>query len=186
MSNGGSTAVPSNPTTEDSSWTDHPVAIAAAAVTGAAILGVALYFFYDTGDEPPIRVKNGSLELQLITNNKHWKENPDLKHWKISGGHRSKDPLDVTIAVNSGANCALQATTGNALTVNYSNGTKIDVHATGKKSYVDASADLSLSTDRRLLTYTGEGFISSVVLDGNTMCTFTSKAQLADLIVSDY
>lgn len=180
-------AVPSNP--PSSSWQDHPIAITVAALAGAVALAGILYLAgaFETGDEPPIRVKNGSLELQLLTNSRHWKQNPDLKHWKISGGTRGKDPLDVSIAVNAGATCTVQSGTGNAVSVTYSNGTKIDIQATGRRSYVVSSADLTVSgPKRRLLTYSGDGFISSVVLDSNTMCTFSNKTQLANLLISDY
>jgi hypothetical protein len=191
MSNGANPAaqaVPSN-TLRSSSWLDHPVAMIVAAAAGAAIIGGILYFtLADTGDEPPIRVQNGSLELYLpATSNKHWKQNPDAKHWRLSGGHRGKDPLDVTIAVNSGANCTAQSGLGNLLTVHYNNGTRVDVHSNNKHAAVDSSQDLTLSTDRHLLTYKAtEGFISAIVLDNKTLCTFTDAKQLADLVISDF
>lgn len=190
MSNGANPvaqAVPSN-SLPSSSWLDHPVAMIVAAAAGAAIIGGILYFtLADTGDEPPIRVQTGSLELYLpSTSNKHWNQNADAKHWRISGGHRGKDPLDVTIAVNSGANCTAQSGLGNLLTVHYNNGMTVDIHSTSKHTLVDSSHDLGLSTDRHLLTYKTEGFISSIVLDNKTLCTFTDAKQFADLVVSDF
>lgn len=177
---------------EESSWQDHPVAITVAALGGAlilaGILAAAGAFAGDTGDEPPIRVKNGSLELHLLTNNKHWKErgNGDVKRWKISGGTRGDDTLDVDITVNAGATCNYQSASGNAVTMYYDNGTKVSVHSNSRHAWVDSDADLTLTNNKRQLSYQVDGFISRVTLDGKDMCTFTSKTQLANLVISDF
>lgn len=185
------------------SWQDHPVAIAAAAVAGAAMLVAGLYFTgrLDTGDEPPIRVKNGSLDFYLATNNLKWKSRGDVRHWKVSGGKRSKDPLDVAIAVNPGASCSAQAGTGDSLAITYNNGTQTAVLITirtdpndRKHTQVTSSDDLAVSLIKdskgRMLTYEKEGFISGLTLTNGTTavvaCTFTKKDQLAELVILDY
>ena len=184
----------------NSSWQDHPVAITVAAVGGALLLGGILYlagaFAGETGDEPPIRVKGGSVELYLATSQQKWHEK-DSTHFKITGGPRSKDALDVAIAVNAGATCSAQAKTGNKLTVIYQNAdqstTTINVGTdpdmpNQKHSAVDSTAPLSLSSsDPRVLTYVNSGgFIREILLDGTNMCTFTTGNQLAMLLVLDY
>lgn len=204
MSNAGSPtaeAVPSNP--PSSSWQDHPIAITVAALAGAVALAGILYLAgaFETGDEPPIRVKNGSLELYLASSGERWKQQEDPKHWKISGGKRAKDPLDVAIALNPAevnvgtTPCTAQAGTGDPLILTYSNGTStlatITIKSTpnGKRTLVESTADLSLSSvdpKNRLLTYSTDGFISRIVLGTNTMCTFTKKEQLAELVIMDY
>jgi hypothetical protein len=199
MSNAGNPTAGA-PSVEESSWQDHPVAITVAAVGGALLLGGVLYlagaFAGETGDEPPIRVKNGSVELYLATSHEKWHEK-DSMHYKITGGTRSKDALDVVIAVNAGATCSAQAGTGSTLTVVYQNadnttttitvGTDPD-NPNQKHSAVASTAPLSLSSsDPRVLTYVNSGgFIREIRLDGTNMCTFTAGNQLAMLVILDY
>ena len=44
------------------------------------------------GDEPPIRVKNGSIELHLLSKNKNWSQpnGTNKKKWKPSAGKRDQ------------------------------------------------------------------------------------------------
>ena len=74
----------------------------------------------------------------------------------------------------------------NLLTVTYSNGTRVDIHSNNRHAVVDSGPDLALSTDKHVLTYKTDGFISGIVLDNKTMCTFTDAKQLADLVITDF
>ena len=113
------------PVPHDSIW-NHPVAIVgAAALAGAAILAGTLYLAGilvagDTGDEPPIRVKNGSVDFYLASRKDTWKMEHD-KLFTITGGKRSKDALDVVVAVTAtgAASCSAQTDTGDLVTLEY-------------------------------------------------------------------
>ena len=79
------------------------------------------FFGGDTGDEPPIRVKGGSVDFYLASK----KEEPMLTR-RIAkkftmGGERAKDPLDVVIAVTAAAagSCTAQTGTGDLVTIEY-------------------------------------------------------------------
>jgi hypothetical protein len=209
MSNGGTTAAGAVTSAPHDSYWDHPVAITVAAVAGAAALFGILYLaggfaVADTGDEPPIRVKNGSVDFYLATSKDRWNQGADTKHWKISGGKRAKDQLDVVIAVNAGAICNAQSGTGDQVTLVYDNGngttTNISIATDPENPKQKHSgvfgAELKLSTvlldKNRLLTYgdptNQKGYISRILLDdGNPpMCTFTDRKQLAELVIMDY
>jgi hypothetical protein len=190
--------VPANPP-QDSVW-DHPTAVASIAVASAAILAGLLYaagfFSGDTGDEPPIRVKNGSVDFYLATSTQRWKPKND-KVFKITGGKRSKDGLDVTIAVNAGASCTSQAATGDQVTIDYVKADNVAVTLTigtdpdrphQRHSAVQSSEPLTFSSaDARVLRYVSAGgYIRAILLDGNKMCTFTGPDQLANLVILDY
>lgn len=177
-------AMPSEPRLK-SAWTDHPVAITAAIGIGI-LLSIGAYFALDSGDEPPIRVQNGSLDLQLLTRHEHWIQQGDARHWKISGGARSKDLLDISVAVNTGASCDAQAGSGHVLTLTYNDGATVQAQSSGNHTSVVSSADLTLSAKGHLLTYSASGWISRITLDKALTCNFSAKNQLADMVILDY
>jgi hypothetical protein len=201
MSNGAS---PTGGTTQSvqGSILNDPVGVLIVGGVTATALAIALFFFgaFSTGDEAPIRVRNGSLDLYVASNNQKWKPgtNPaDARHWRINGGKRANAALSIAIAVNPGASCSNQAATGDLLTIAYSvNGVVVSVHDDPNDHYhamVDSNADLVVSkkdSNGRLLSYESDGYISSVTLTkGGTAvasCTFTKKEQLGDLVILDY
>jgi hypothetical protein len=184
---------------QDSVW-DHPVAVAGVAVASAAILAGILYLagaFADTGDEPPIRVKNGSIDFYLASSNQVWKQK-HAKLFKITGGKRSKDGLDVSVAVNAGASCSAQVGTADQVTIDYvkADGSAVTItigtdpdRPHQRHSAVQSSEPLTLSTaDARILSYVNTGgHIRAISLDAHPpMCKFTSADQLANLVILDY
>jgi hypothetical protein len=198
MSDTPSTPIPADPP-QDSIW-DHPVAVAGVAAVTAAIVAGLLYAAGfragDTGDEPPIRVKNGSVDLYLASSSQKWKPKTD-KLFKIGGGPRSKDGLDVVIAVNTGASCRTQADTGDQVTIDFvkADGTAVTItvgtdpdRPHQRHSAVQSTEPLTYSSaDPRVLRYVSAGgYIRAILLDGNKMCTFTSPEQLANLVILDY
>lgn len=204
MSNGAS---PTGGTTKSvqGSILNDPVGVLIVVGVTAAVMAIALFFFgaFDTGDEAPIRVRNGSLDLYVASNNQKWKhrkdDEKDFRHWRINGGERANDALSIAIAVNAGASCSNQAGTGDLLTIGYSvKGVVVSVHADpdeAKHTMVEANEDLVVSKkdgDGRLLSYepSTPGYISSITLTkGGTAvasCTFTRAEQLGDLVILDY
>jgi hypothetical protein len=163
-----------------------------AAIVGAAAGAAAAWFkmkaFVATGDEPPIRVKNGSMELQLLTKagSRKW-DDPDgnPRKWEVSGGSRGKDEFQVTIVVRNGATCSSQAVSGRTVEVEYSDGTRVELKATGKKTRLKSSKDLTRTDEERTLVYTASGHIQKITVDTFT-CTFTGPDQLEHVLVLDY
>ena len=174
-------------------WRRYPRAMALAAAIGIGaglIIGVPLTFsgvaFFQGGDEPPIRVKNSSLDLELMTSKQKWQQKGSPREWKITGKPRSKDELDVEIVPANGVNCAIQSKTGTLLRVTYSTGTTVDLNSVKKHTQVLASADLVLSANSRVLSYKSAGYISEITLDGTSMCTFKSANELTELWIRDF
>lgn len=89
------------------------VTVAAAAAIGAT----AFYIFQAltaTGDEPPIRVKRGSMQLELLASMGGFEPqnaNPDPKKWKVKGFDRKGDEYLLYLAPKDPASCPLP--TGN-------------------------------------------------------------------------
>jgi hypothetical protein len=206
MSNGTNPTGDGTTESTQGSILNDPVGILIVGGVTAAALAIALFFFgaFETGDEAPIRVRNGSLELYVASNNQKWKHatNPgDARHWRISGGKRANAALSIAIAVNPsagpGVSCSNQAGTGDLLTISYSvNGVTVTVHDDPndtKHTLVESNADLVVSkkdTNERLLAYEPAGYINNITLTkGGTAvasCSFTKAEQLGDLVILDY
>jgi hypothetical protein len=185
-------AVPSN--SVFSAWRDHPVAMVVTAFAAAAVVGglayVASLLLADTGDEPPIRVKNGSLELQLLATHKSWAQDGSNDKWKISAGTRKKEPLDVIVAYTAGATCSSQTASGKIVRITYSDLTYIDLEAKNKttKVTIGPSSKQLTRVSEQLLTYgtAGAGYINGIVVDSVPLCAFTEAKQLTHVVILDY
>ena len=191
MSNGTSETTASSPATAGSSWTDHPVAMAAAALAGAVLVGIVLYIasdFFDTGDEPPIVVKNGSIELKLLTATQSWVQDGTADKWKISSGTRGKEPFDITVA-HTGGTCSSQTASGKIIRVTYSDLSYVDLEARNKKTKVTVGPNgkVLAPVGDKVITYgnAGVGYINGIIVDNVPLCAFTAASQLTHIVFLD-
>src|SRR6476659_3823622 len=92
----------------------------AAGLAVGLVLGGGLFFVLSPGDEGPIRVKNGSVELHLLNTSRSWAADGDNRHWKISRGRRNRDGLEVYVNSGPGASCSGTSGSGDTLTINTS------------------------------------------------------------------
>ena len=144
-----------------------------------------------TGDEPPIRVKSGSIDLDLLSTVMTWEPDGSSGNWKLSGGERKKDDLDLVLVVAQGATCnGLLDPSGKTLELHYTGAShnddaEIDIKSQGRHTHVLPKGKAMKNTAQSLM-YDPPGYISSVVLDGATICTFASPDQLRKLIILDY
>jgi ketosteroid isomerase-like protein len=164
-------------------WSDNPrmllaVAGFAALLTGAVSYGV--FKILATGDEPPIRVRHGSIILEVVHSDVEWRQiGSDQKHWKLSRGTRQSDRYQLYLAPSDPTHC--QNTTQTAADVLRfvldDNPTMwIEVKSVGRKTDVTSSIPLELSANERELSFGGTGnFVTSIVLDGTARCSFAAK-----------
>src|SRR5687767_7126697 len=87
-----------------------------------------------TGDEPPIRVRNGSLEIEMLQATKIFEEEPGSaepgKIWQIRDGQRERNRFLVVIASRN-QNCQGIVASGNKVDIAYSDGQALDIQAIG-------------------------------------------------------
>ena len=167
-------------------------AVLAAVATAAAILLAQAFGFILAGDEAPIRVKNLSIDLEVLHSSQHWKEEgSDGTKWKISGGTRESEVYEVYIVPSDPASCpgGLKPT-GKTVRFTHSDGTWIELKATGHKTRLTASKPLTLSADERSLSYksisTPETVqIKTITTDTNSICDFSSKDPALSVLMID-
>jgi len=173
----------------------------------ASLLGATIVFFFQTasGDEPPIRVKNGSMEFHVLGNDK-WKQKKkgtSEEYWAFDKDkERVHDLMQLTAvydgAVYQGAPCKTTAS-GTAVHLVFNDETRVTVLATGKKTRISAATPGRLklqvngnNEDAKVLVYNGaEGFIKRVVVGDSsstetTLCEFSNPTQLTHLLLLDY
>lgn len=179
--------VPSH-TNAGSSWQDHTVALTVAALAGAVVVAGLVYVasaFFASDDEPPILVKNGSIELHLLSSDKSWVQESGTSKWKISGGTRGKEPFDVTVAFTGGV-CSSQTATGPVVRITYSDLTYIDLEAKNKSTRVTPGPDKQLTrVSDQLLSYPATGYINGITVNGTPLCAFTAASQLTHVLIMD-
>lgn len=169
------------------------IAIGATVVAlGAA--GVAVYFYATSaGDEPPIRVKGGSIEMDLIHSRKKFEKpnNSNKKEWKISSGSRKRGAYLVYIGLNDPKTCGDQQRlvwSGTTVDFVHENGKKVTFLAdSDKQTRITSSEDMDTvqNSNNRKLSYAAAGRIASIVIDGTTVCTITTAAQLNSVLLTE-
>lgn len=155
------------------------------------------------GDEPPIRVKNGTFDLWLLGVTDGWAlENGQSRVWKIPGKRRQSD-FYVVVAVSDPKLCNVLDTTGPELTVKYSDDTQAEFKVTGNHTKVTVSKEfIQDKSEKARLGYAANDdagnqsagvpprFIKSIELKDpqNTKmsCTFNNKEELHSLLILDY
>jgi len=157
--------------------------IVTAAVIGA-VIGAAIGFVVTTGtsgDEAPIKVKNGSLHIELLHSKQKFKDknsgNPK-KEFEINsnGGAHGSDEFEVFFAASgSQTGCAVRHAVGKTVEVvtNSPNANNVKITAPGNKTQIVAEKDLELDQQaERILTYgtlgTNQVYVSAIyVRDGS-------------------
>ena len=161
-------------------WSENPVATAAALALGVAI-GAAAVFGYFTimaaGDEPPIRVRNGSIELEVLHKSRYWKEvGSGGTHWKINQGQRLSNTYWMYLAPTNTADCNTAKANGNVIRFILSDDSWVEVESHNNKTDVTSNKALTRSADKKILSYGNEAlFIKAIRLDGTDRCTFAAK-----------
>lgn len=171
----------------------------------ATLLGATVAYFYQktmsSGDEPPIRVKNGSIEFHVLGNDK-WKEEKKgtaAAYWEMKNKQtRLYDPIRITAAydgaVYGGQPCKTTAS-GDAVIIVFRDDdgteTRVTARTTGKRTRITAATPARLSgEDDKVLQYSGTGYIRRIAVESSsveqTLCEFENATQLIHLLLLDY
>ena len=136
------------------------------------------------GDEPPIRVRGGSIEIELLplsaAQDKEYEEDPQStepgKKWQIKGAAREKNRFLVVIT-SANPNCPGVVKDANKVEVSYSDGQVVGFQSPNQSTKITAHPNELNRPSRQRLTYAGASgaFISEIRLTGGGQpftCTF--------------
>jgi hypothetical protein len=155
------------------------VPIVAASVAVGAVVGalIGIVITGSSGDEAPIKVKNGSLQIHLAHKNQKFKK--DNQKWKIDGGgSHGSDRFEVYFAPtpSMATDCAVRKAVGDTIVIRTSDQTSftLTAPAQGGQNKTEINEDtagrpLTLEMDDRLLRYGAPGsgvFIESMTVGG--------------------
>lgn len=133
--------------------------VATALLVGAAIAGAGAFLaVLLAAEEPPIRVRPGSIELHL-TGGKKWQVKTG--YWQIKDGEKPSTQYDLVITTTApGANCKLESKT-NVFKITDSEKDWFIVAIADRRTKVTAndSRKVSLSADKRVLSISTGGYI---------------------------
>ena len=155
------------------------------AVVGAVVGAAFTHFFlrFLSGDEPPIRIKGGSMRFDLVTQIINWKKDGSAKKWKLSDGTRGREEYNVIILVKPGSSCSSQTVSGKKVRVQHSDGSWVQIKGTGNHTKLESSADLTPADNDRALLYSANGHIDKVEVDSFS-CSF-GAGELEDLLLTE-
>jgi hypothetical protein len=156
------------------------VGAAAGAIAGA-VAGAAVARMFQaelrSGDEPPIRVRHGSMLIELLdsTMTKEFAHEGNSKKWKIVRNPpgpdpmRKKDPFDVVLVTKDMT--ATVVLTGRDVKIEYTSGQKVHLKSSNQRTKIDPQLDLKHGASRRELVHAADGAIASIKLDGHDIYT---------------
>jgi hypothetical protein len=186
-------------------WKTHIATMVFATIGILAVLTASSLLLYKLGviefnilrllsdsDEAPIRVRNGSLDLELLSTTQKWTQAGTSGNWNISSSQRFKDAFDLVVAVRPGAACGGQSASGAEIIFTYSNDKKVRLQSIGRHTWVKPDTGVTLTWDSATpgkLSYITDGFLKSIETGNGTgggvtpMCTFTAANQLDQIVV---
>jgi hypothetical protein len=185
-------------------WTTNRITVSFAAVGMLAALAAASVLLNKVGvtefnllrilsnsDEAPIRVRNGSLDLVILSKSQSWRQAGSSGNWHFNEGQRYRDIFDVTVTVRPGATCGGQSASGAEIIFTYSNDKKIRLQSLSRKTWVKPDTGVTMTWNGsapQTLSYVTSGFLKSIeTSDGSggltTMCSFTAANQLDHVAV---
>jgi hypothetical protein len=170
---------------------EHPVLFTLTALAGAAVAAIGIVLGGGDSDEAPIRVKNGSLDLYILSASESWEQQGSSGNWRIASAERYKEEFEVTVAARSGASCGgVFTATGSDIVITINNKT-IRLQSAGKRTLVKPDSGVTMTWDAttpQKLSYRANNTFIQAIAVGNggnptTMCTFTAANQLDHMII---
>jgi hypothetical protein len=164
-------------------WSENPRLLVITAAVAALLTGGATYYFFKVlaaGDEAPIRVRHGSVILEVVHATQHWRQiGSNQRHWKLSRGTRQTDQYQVYFAPTDPAHCQNTVNVRGMVVrfvLNNDEQMWIQVRSTTRQTDVTSSIPLDLSADEKEISFGGTGnFVTSITVDGTARCSFPSK-----------
>jgi hypothetical protein len=186
----------------------HPWAIAGLALAGGFLGTVVVKTLLmrrtlSTGEEPPIRVRNGSLDIEVLDDIDSWMDQDSAKpgrKWKLRlGKRRAGNRFRVIASLRQHTACKPHAPVVEAtrIEITYSDGTEVSFTAAGSQTLIEVPTPgkrLTLAPHKcaasRCLEYDpGSGYVRRVVTRGpgpQLDCCFKSEPEFRGIYIFDW
>jgi hypothetical protein len=141
-----------------------------------------------TGDEPPIRVRGGTMHLDLLAegDTDFEKDNAsDKKKWHIKGSPNRDRNKFLVVIVSASANCNGKVASANKVDIVYSDGQNVEFKSNSQNTKITAQKDLEYQGAKWLKYEVDGGFISAVKVDNQNLCTFGAKDGTLQIFLLD-
>ena len=165
-----------------------PTLIAAGVGIVVGALAYAILQPTVSGDEAPIRVKNGSLRMELLHKTQKFKDKPQSqkKEWNIDGGNKGSANFEVYFAASQDqGGCAVRKAAGPTVVITMSDGNTVTLSVSGNKTQIVAANALNNTNDDRLLEYgAATAYVSSIAVGGQT-CALNAKDNGLSVVMID-
>jgi hypothetical protein len=169
-----------------------------AVLTTAALVGGAIVYLLckmAAGDEPPIRVRGGSIHFEILAESVAWgpqnETNPDPKKWVVGGDSRRTEGLLVYVAPDSLVRCGGVVHKKNVRKVQFwygeGNHDFIEVHASGRKTKVDSrNIEPTKPRPKELKYGNASDFVRRITIENHAdWCRFSAEDQLDGAIIAE-
>ena len=152
------------------------VTVFAIAVAGAAFSACTRdVTLMRTGDEPPIRVRGGTMHLDLLAegDKDFEKDNAaDKKKWHIKDSPNRNRNDFLVVVVSASANCNGKVASANKVDVVYSDGQNVEFKSNNNHTKITALNDLEHPSAKWLKYEVANQYIKAVKVDNQDLCTF--------------
>jgi hypothetical protein len=157
--------------------------------TGALVgtaLGALFAFFIRrprADDEPPIRVKGGSIHFEVLDDDIYWVEDGSKKKWRLSDGEKGpaeKYSVDVVVTQH-GTTTRRSYLDVNRVIVRYDADLAfVEIKSAGRHSKVTSRDEMNSESDPRLVTHPRN--IKEIQLD-NKVVYFAADGHLDEMVI---
>ncbi|MEO5897513.1 MAG: hypothetical protein ABIS06_17625 [Vicinamibacterales bacterium] len=159
------------------------------AAVGACICAVAAYLFGggETSEEPPIRVKGGSMKFNLLSASVEWVEQGSKRKWGLSLGTRNQPKYKVETTYMRLGQPHTETAYGDTIRIHYGEPSEhfwVEMKISNyKKTTLRSRHDVLPSADKKVLTHTRSIVRIEV---GNETPYFAVDGALIQMDVLDY
>lgn len=148
-----------------------------------------------TGDEPPIRVRGGSMKFELLNQAAAFEEDnsTDKKKWRIKGTPVRNRNKFLVVIVSGNPSCNGIVRSGDKIDIVYSDNQEVEFKSNANNTKITAKPEKlnQSSTELHTLTYGVSGstteYIRGIRIDSNTdyVCEFTAADAALQIFLLD-
>ena len=154
------------------------------AAIGAALGAFAAYCLRKVSEEPPIRVKGGSTEFEILSGTVTWEQEGSRRNWRLSLGEKRTDDYLVKIEVEKNGVTTVNCYRGDVVRVYHDEHEWVELKARGRQTKLKSpQRDVERRKGRDEIVVHPRDIYKIQV--GNSVPYFAADAKLIGMVVCD-